>query len=106
MFKPLAVGVAALVLLSGWGCASAPRAGEVVMEASATEAHVTLPAGGVAAGQRVRIYRDVSTGGKAAHTRKTLIGEGTVIRLMGDKYAAIEVAPGVQYRMGDYAERE
>lgn len=105
MNKSLVPTVLVLALLMAQGCASTPRAGEIVMQASVTEAHLTLPAGGVAVGDKVVIYRNLHTG-RHGKVEKHLIGEGTVTRLMGDTYAAVEVPAGVEFRVGDYAERK
>lgn len=76
------------------------------MKAADTEAHVLLSAREVAVGDKVCIYRDVSLGGRRPSTEKKLIGEGTVTRLMGNKYASVEVPAGVDFHEGDYAERK
>ena len=106
MYKPLAATALVLALLVAGGCAHSPRAGEIVMLASTTEAHLTLPAGGVSLGDKVLIYRNIHSSTRNTTFRKQMMGEGTVIRLMGDKYAAVEVPAGVIFRIGDYAERK
>ena len=103
MKRQLIVTVFAAFLLAG--CAHTPRAGEVVMVANTTEAHITLPATGVAVGDKVHIYRDDYKSARARRYIKRLIGEGTVTRLLGDRYAAVEVPAGVEFRERDYAER-
>lgn len=84
------------------------------MKASATEAHVALPARNVSPGDKVSIYRDVGTQSginrdvapKTSRIEKRLIGEGTVTRLMGNEYAVVEVLDGVEFREHDYVERK
>jgi hypothetical protein len=99
-------GLAIALTTTVGGCAQTPRPGEVVMKASTTEAHITLPAANVTVGDKVTIYRDVHTGGRHGRIEQRLIGEGTVTRLMGEKYAVVEVPAGVEFQQGDYAERK
>ena len=101
----IAIGLAIALLPWIGGCAQTPRPGEVVMKASATEAHVALTARDVAVGDKVGIYRDLHTG-RHGKIEKHFVGDGTVTRLMGEKYAVVEVPAGVEFQQGDYAERK
>jgi len=106
----------ALLLIGAVGCGHAAMRGSIVMKVSDTDAHVCMGVGEVAAGDRVRLYRNICTNPKGATAKVDLLApggictrekvtDGEVAQVLNEHYSVVRFASGTAFREGDTVEK-
>jgi hypothetical protein len=99
-----------LFLLIAAGCVSTTKQGLIVMKVDARTAHVSLQSGSVAEGDTVSLIESRCPAGprgvttrkpKSDKCRKVVVGQGTVRKVLNDRYAVAEFPAGLGFEEGD-----
>lgn len=106
------ISLASIVLL-GAGCASQMvHRGVIAMKMSDTEAHVGMGSNEIKAGDHIKLYRNVCTGGSGRREsgtertcRKESLGHGKISKILTPDYSVVEFPAGTKFSEGDTIEK-
>lgn len=86
--------------------AQAAKPGTITLKINPALVQVNLGEGDVAVGDRVVIYKKICSGGRTQTCKKKRVGEGSVARVLNEKYSEIKLDAGVHASEGFLIERE
>ena len=83
--------------------------GSVVMKINASDAHVCLGQGEVAAGDQVTLFHNVCTTGDKVtpleRCHREAVGKGQVVEVLNSHYSVVRFPAGTTFQEGDTVER-